>query len=156
MYKETGSRVMMVVIMLVSVLAITILVSNPLSQSEPIVSLTSSLNRDRFKTSENAILTLHLENHNESGVHIVRFRFVTDPLVKMCIGNSELTKETTESGNYTYCIILQPLQKTDQPFVVVVPRLPIGRPELKFSITIEAYIYNQLKHNQEVIFTVEK
>lgn len=85
-------------------------------------------------------------------------RLVTHSSVHIYLGDEELIKETTDSGNYTYSIFLTPSQEVKQPFNIRVFEIPIGFAEQKFYITMEVYIDNEMENSltKEITFTVER
>jgi hypothetical protein len=111
-----------------------------------------------FKTSQEAILKMSLENHDGERAHSIRLRLITHELVHIFIGSNELVKENVNSGNYTYSFDMQPGQEITQPFVAKVAALPIGIAEQTFSITVEVFIDGRIEKSmlQEVRFKVEK
>jgi len=127
-------------------------------RSSPVMSMKISINPQNFKTSQEAILKMSLENHDEERAHSIRLRLITHELVHIFIGSNELTKENVNSGNYTYSFDMQPGQGITQPFVVKVTALPIGIAEQTFSITVEVFIDRGIEKSmlQEVRFKVEK
>lgn len=104
-----------------------------------VVSAELTIDPDKFKITENAMMIVTIEN-NEKISHAIKLRFITNPLVHIYIGETELPKETPYSGNYSYTLTLAALAKIDQPFIVKVPELPIGIPEQKFYIEIEVFV----------------
>lgn len=122
---------------------------------KPIIDAKLTINREKLRTAESAIITVYLENYEDSS-HRVRLKFVTHPLVHLYLGNNELSKEN--ENTYSYTLSLAPLQKVEQPFKVAVASLPIGIPEQPFSITMEVHLDDSQESTltQEVRFTAVK
>jgi len=127
-------------------------------KSNPVISMEISISPQNFKTSQEAILRMSLENHDEKRAHSIRLRLITHELVHIFVGSNELAKENVNSGNYTYSFDMQPGQEITQPFIVKVTALPIGIADQTFSITVEVFIEGRIEKSmlQEVRFKVEK
>lgn len=123
---------------------------------KPVVDAKLTTNRDKFKTTESAIMTLYLKNNEDTNGHAVRLKFITNPLVHVYLGSNELAKQ--DNYTYTYNTSVAPSQKMEQPLVITMPSLPIGIAEQRFSITMEVYLDNSQENSvtQEIRFSVEK
>ncbi len=139
-------------------LVIFAVVAISIPKAEPIISVSVAIDPDSFKTSQQAILTINLENKDLQNQHSVDLSFTTNEIVYLYLGQNQLQKQNIETGNYfSYNLILQPGQKTNQPFLVRVPTLPVGITDQHFSITTDSSADGQnSKQSQEVTFTVSK
>lgn len=158
MYRSNYLSKLAIILAFAFVLMFTI---PPLFQAlapKPIVNVDLSIKKDRFRISENGIITASLENKDENEGHAIDLRFVTHSSVHIYLGDEELMKETTDSGNYTYSILLTPSQEVKQPFKIKVFELPVGFAEQKFYIAMELCIDNEMENNRtkEITFTVER
>jgi len=144
------------VVVLVMAIAIFLIIWAMLPKGQAIIEVNTNINPQSFKTSQQSVLTLSLKNNDKAIAHTIGLRFVTYHLVHVYIGATELTPEAPDSGNYTFEFVLQPAQKTEQPFVVKVSGLPTGIASQEFSMTVEVYADSRLTTTQEVRFKVEE
>jgi len=144
-----------IVIIAIFVLAIFVIMLQPAS---PIVSMETKIEPRDFKISQGATLWVQLENHDQAHAHSLEFHFVTHQLVHIYLGHDELMREESDGVIYSYSLVLQPGQKTEQPFAVKVSTLPTGIPEQTFSITIKTFVDGKSGESlqQEVRFKAEK
>jgi hypothetical protein len=75
--------------------------------------------------------------------------------VHILLGTNEIAKEAQGSGNYTYDLVMQPGQKIEQPFSVVVSTLPTGISKQEFSMRIQIFIDGKIEQSLERKITFE-
>lgn len=144
------------IVVLFLALTIFLIVWAMLPQAQPTIEMNTSINPGDFKTSEQSVLRLSLTSNDQANAHSTEIRFVTYHLVHIYIGDTELRQETPDSGNYSFDLVMQPAEKTEQPFIVKVSALPTGIASQEFSIRIEAYADGRLITTQKVVFKVEQ
>jgi hypothetical protein len=145
-----------VIAVLVMVIAIVIIVWAAFPRGQAVIEVDASINPQSFKSSKQSVLALTFKNNDQASAHSIRLRFVTYYLVHVYLGTQELTSEVTDSGNYTFDFVLQPAQKTEQPFVIKVSALPMGIASQEFSMIVEVYDDGKLATTQRVTFKVEE
>lgn len=155
MIRERNGFIQIIVVLAIALIVFLVLLLI-FPKSQPIIGVETNINPQKFKTTQQSVLTLSLTNNDQTNAHTVELRFVTNYLVHIYIGASELAHQESGSGNYTYNTTLQPAQKTEQPFIVKVTGLPIGIASQEFSITVEVYVDARLTTTQKVRFTVEE
>jgi hypothetical protein len=140
----------------VAIIALVIsLVAISLIRSQPIVSLNADISPKSFNTLQYATLTTNLENHDQQKPHNIQLRFITYESVHILLGTNEIAKEAQGSGNYTYDLVMQPGQKIEQPFSVVVSTLPTGISKQEFSMRIQIFIDGKIEQSLERKITFE-
>ena len=144
-----------IIVAIIIALVIFSMVAISLPRSQPIASLNADISPKSFNTSQLATLTTNLENHDQRKPHGIRLRFITYESVHLLLGTNEITKEAQESGNYTYDLVMQPGQKIEQPFNVIVLTLPTGISKQEFSMTIQIFIDGKIEQSLEREITFE-
>jgi uncharacterized MAPEG superfamily protein len=110
----------------------------------------------KIKNSQSSILLANLHNTDQNNEHEVVLRFATYNLVHILIGNNELERAAQGSEDYVYRLNLAPAQKTEQPFMVKVGKLPVGIASQEFSIKVDVYTDGEIISSHKVKFTVEE
>lgn len=144
------------IVVLFLAIAVFLVAYEMIPRIQPTIEMDAKISPGDFKTSQQSVLELTLKNNDQANSHNMEFRFVTYNLVHIYIGASELNQVAPDSGNYSFGFILQPAEKTEQPFVVKVSRLPTGIASQEFSITVEAYADGKTVTSREVRFKAEQ
>lgn len=153
MERNSGNVGKIAVVIIASVIFCLVAISLP--RSQPSVSLNADISPKSFNTSQHATLTTNLENHDQQKPHSIQLRFITYESVHLLLGTNEIAKEVQGSGNYTYDLIMQPGQKIEQPFNVIVSTLPTGISKQEFSMKIQIFIDGKIEQSLEREITFE-
>jgi hypothetical protein len=155
MNKESYGLVQ-IIIAIILVIIIVAATGALFSRPEPAITAEVEINPKECRVSQTPVLSLKITNNDQSSRQNVHLRLVTNSLVHIFLGASELPEEQPNSGNFFDDIALQAGQMTEQPYSVQVASLPQGIASQEFSITAEMYIDNSLVVRQKVILTVRE
>lgn len=151
MSKSIGKIVALVVGIVVLVGAVMMM-----PRPQPLIEMGVSITPAEFNTSQQSDLTLTIKSNDRENPHNIEVKFTTFPLVHLLIGASELIQTIPDSGNYSISILMQPSEKTEQPFVVRVPELQAGVASQKLSMKVDAIADGNIVSTQKIEFTVDQ
>ncbi|HSV49656.1 MAG TPA: hypothetical protein VLH35_05010 [Candidatus Acidoferrales bacterium] len=153
MRRKNAGFVQIIAAIIIAIIIVVVVIA---MMPKPIVELDAKVKDDTFKLSQQGTLTLSLKNNDQTNEIHTRIRLITNNLVHLYTGSTEITQEQSNSGNFATEFNLLAGQKIEQPVGIRVYELPQGIANQKFLVTLEVYAENSLVTTQTVYFTVEQ
>lgn len=122
---------------LVIILTLSLSLRSFFAPPPPIIEVTNiSLEPSTINVNQIAVLSIEIKSNDKSDSHFLRIEFESHTLVTFQLGNQNLPRE---SGKWYFTSIVNPTQKTNQPFNVRA-QLEYGIAHLAYQILVKLYV----------------